>query len=249
MTFIHLPHGDIYFDTYGCGDPLLLLQGNTASSASLHASGDIQYFSQYMQTIVFDNRGTGKSVREWNWPIEWYQQCAQDAIQILDLLGIKQCRVIGSSGGALVGFWLAVLDPDRIVSLIVDSFGLDYKYQMPAVIRDTRSNYNDGQIAFWRSNHGDDWQQVVEADTDFILRFAAAQTGEQVDIPLEIIQCPVLISGSESDDLVPNVVSQADITAKRIRKAKIYLHATGEHPFMWSEPEAFREQARIFFDF
>ena len=246
MSYIHDTHKSIFYEINGKGEALLLLQGNTAASVVFYDTGDIQYFSENHCVISLDFCGTGKSSRMESWPVDWYAQAADDAYDVLKQNKIGKVKIIGSSGGALIGFWLTINHPEMVSCLISDSFSLDYAYQMPDVVRNTRQNYTPEQIGFWQHCHGDDWQQVIQADTDFILRYAATQTGKQVDIPLEKIQCPVLITGSKMDDLIPNVEEQAQITAARLQNAAIYLHDSGSHPFMWSEPQTFREQANLF---
>jgi pimeloyl-ACP methyl ester carboxylesterase len=248
MPFIHISDRSIFYDAHGKGEAILLLQGNTVSSQIFHDTGDIQFFSRNNIVFTLDFCGTGKSSRMQEWPIDWYAQSAADAYEVLKHNNITAVNVIGSSGGALIGFWLAIYHPEMIKSLVADSFGLDYANQMQDVVRNTRMNYSPGQIEFWKHCHGTDWQQVVEADTDFILRYAAAQSGSQVDIPLEKIQCPVLITGSRMDDLIPNIVEQAEISARRLPNVEIYLHPQGNHPLMWSKARVFREQVEQFWN-
>ena len=246
MSYIRVSNKSIFYEINGKGEALLLLQGNTAASIVFHDTGDIQYFGENHCVISLDFCGTGKSSRMERWPVNWYTQAADEAHDVLKQNKIEKVKVIGSSGGALIGFWLAIKYPALVRNLVADSFGLDYANQMPDVVRNTRKNYSAGQIAFWQHCHGENWQQVIEADTDFILRYAAVQTGKQVDIPLEHIQCPVLITGSKNDDLVPNVEEQAQLSATRLQHAAIYLHDSGAHPFMWSESLVFREQVNLF---
>jgi valacyclovir hydrolase len=246
MSYIYVSSKSIHYELVGKGEALLLLQGNTASSVIFRDTGDVQYFSKNHSVFLLDFNGTGKSSRQAIWPVDWYAQAAGEAYEVLKRNSIEKVKLIGSSGGALIGFWLAIFHPELVSSLVADSFNLDYANQMPDVLRNTRRNYSEGQIGFWQHCHGADWQQVIEADTDFISRYAQSQTGKQVDIPVEKIQCPVLITGSEKDDLIPNIKAQANITAARIKQAEVYLHDSGTHPFMWSEPDAFRKRVNIF---
>ena len=246
MAFIHDENKSIFYELHGKGDAILLLQGNTASSIVFHDTGDLQFFSKNHCVITLDFCGTGKSSRMPVWPLDWYMQAVDDAYDVLLHTDKRHVKVIGSSGGALIGFWLAIRHPEIVNCLVADSFGLDYAKQMPDVVRTTRKNYSPDQIAFWQYCHGEDWQQVVEADTDFILRYAGAQSGAQVDIPIELIQCPVLITASRKDDLIPNIVEQVEISSRRLVQSQIYLHSQGNHPLMWSESSIFREKAAQF---
>ena len=52
----------LYFETYGKGDPLLLIHGNGGSMKAMQYQ--IAYFARNYKVIVMDCRGRGKS--EWN---------------------------------------------------------------------------------------------------------------------------------------------------------------------------------------
>ncbi len=57
-------HADIngikmYYETYGSGDPLLVIHGNGQSIASMHYQ--VAHFARNYQVIVADSRGHGKS--------------------------------------------------------------------------------------------------------------------------------------------------------------------------------------------
>jgi pimeloyl-ACP methyl ester carboxylesterase len=49
----------LYYETYGSGEPLLLIHGNGASIASFEAQ--IDYFRRHYRVIAMDSRDQGKS--------------------------------------------------------------------------------------------------------------------------------------------------------------------------------------------
>ncbi len=51
---------NMYYESYGSGQPLLLIHGNNGSIADF--SNQIPFFSQYYRVIVADNRSHGKSI-------------------------------------------------------------------------------------------------------------------------------------------------------------------------------------------
>lgn len=71
----------------------------------------------------------------------------------------------------------------------------------------TRLQYTAGQIAFWTMAHGDDWEQVVGADSDLLRRFDASG-GDWFAGRLREIRCPVLFTASLHDNLLPDVGAQ-----------------------------------------
>lgn len=68
------------------------------------------------RVIVMDSRGQGRSTNET--PAISYEQMAQDAIALLDHLGVEKTAVVGWSDGANIGFYLALRRPDRITALV-----------------------------------------------------------------------------------------------------------------------------------
>jgi len=78
---------------------------------------DMQRFilaGQY-RVIAFDNRGAGRSDK----PFGAYtmQQMTDDAIAVLDAVGVSAAHVVGASMGGLIGQLMAVRYPERVLSL------------------------------------------------------------------------------------------------------------------------------------
>lgn len=98
-----------YTDT-GEGDAFLFIPG----LMGLLNAWDFQipYFSKNYRCVTFDHRGTGESDK----PKGTYntQQIAEDAIGLLDALGIEKAIVAGTSTGGCVLQNLALDHPDRL---------------------------------------------------------------------------------------------------------------------------------------
>ena len=109
----------IFYNEKGTGRFLLILPGNTASSAC--HDGELDYFGQYYHTVSFDFRGTGKSQRLLSWPEEWWDKCADDAAALISHLGEQKCIVMGTSGGANIALLLAIKYPEHVSRVIADS--------------------------------------------------------------------------------------------------------------------------------
>jgi pimeloyl-ACP methyl ester carboxylesterase len=109
--------GDInlYYEDHGSGDPLLLIMGLGAD-----ANGWVLQtpeFAKHYRTIVFDNRGVGRSDK----PAGPYSiaQMADDAVGLLDHLGIERTHVCGISMGGMISQELALRHPKRLRSLVL----------------------------------------------------------------------------------------------------------------------------------
>lgn len=234
----------LFYREQGSGPLLLILPGNTASSAC-HA-GELAYWGTHYHTAAPDFHGTGRSDRLACWPTSWWRDNASDAAALVAHLGHEQALVMGASGGAVTALWMAVLHPDRVRAVIADSCVETYPAGWLGRLVAERAQRTAGQTAFWQQAHGEDWAQVVEADSDLLLRFQA-QGADLFAGHLKTIRCPVLFTGSLQDDLLPpDAGEQICRMARQVDKSQVFLNHTGGHPLMWSRPDIFRPAADLF---
>lgn len=106
---------DLYYEVRGSGEPLLLIMGLGANTTSWYRQ--IPALSRDYQVIAFDNRGAGRSDK----PNEPYSmsQMADDAIGILDHLGIPSAHVFGMSLGGMIAQELVLRSPERARTLVL----------------------------------------------------------------------------------------------------------------------------------
>ncbi len=110
-----------------------------------------------------------------------------------------------------------------------------------------RAQRAPGQVAFWEYAHGEDWAQVVDADTDVIRRFVA-RGGTWLEGRLDEITAPVLFTASARDVMLPAVRAELMAMSAQIPTSRVYLHHEGDHPLMWTQPAVFRYQAAVFLE-
>lgn len=234
----------LFFRERGRGFPMLILPGNT--SASFAHQGEMAYFEERYRTISLDFLGTGGSERVSEWTPEYWEQGAYQARALLDHLGLEQCIVMGTSGGAVVALIMAIRFPDFVRAVIADSCveRIDPFSVKEYLIKD-RSRRTDDQVRFWKHCHGDDWEQVVDADTTMIAQFAAGG-GDWFQGRLNRVRCPVLITAGRTDAVLPSAAQHAVAMAAQIPDCYVYIHRSGDHPLMWSEAYDFRCLANCF---
>jgi pimeloyl-ACP methyl ester carboxylesterase len=146
MPKVKLNDISLYYEVYGGGVPLLLIGGLGSDSSSW--LGVVNEFSSYFQTIIFDNRGCGRSDIA-------YGECtirkmAEDVIKLLDFLKIKQAHILGHSMGGYIAQELAINYPDRINKLILES---------TAPVSSQRNNalFEDIYSQLKREGHSESW--------------------------------------------------------------------------------------------
>ena len=240
--FTHNNH-QLHYREQGQGPLLLILPGNTASSA-WHV-GELAYFGRYCHVVALDLWGTGQSDRMDVWPDDWWAQGAQDAAALIRHLGQAPALVMGASGGGLTALLLAIQAPACVQAVVADSCVA----RLPAARMQNevaaRRQRAPAQIRFWQRAHGDDWEQVVEADSEFLLRLG--DRGEDVFAGrLHEIRRPVLFTASLRDPALFDVGPQICAMTAQVADGQALLVNGGDHPLMWSRPEVFRRAADTF---
>jgi 3-oxoadipate enol-lactonase len=106
---------ELYFEDTGSGDPLLLISGVGANT--LGWGPLLPPLAGRFRVITFDNRGAGRSSA----PSGPYstQQLADDAVALLDDLGVARAHVLGMSFGGTIAQELALASPGRIDRLVL----------------------------------------------------------------------------------------------------------------------------------
>src|SRR6266542_6303436 len=98
MPYFHSDHHRLFYREHGSGPLLLVLHGNTASSA--HHQCELDYFGQHYHAVAMDFLGCGQSDRLDVWPVDWWTLGAHDAAALAQHLGYEKALVMGTSGGA-----------------------------------------------------------------------------------------------------------------------------------------------------
>lgn len=111
----------MYYETYGSGEPLLLIHGNGGSINNFVKQ--IPYFSKNYKVIIADSRAQGKSIDTKD--SLSYEMMADDYAALLDKIGIAATNVIGWSDGGINGLLLAIRHPEKVKKLMVTGANLE----------------------------------------------------------------------------------------------------------------------------
>jgi len=109
---------EIYYKVIGKGYPFILIRG-LSSSLDSWPQYNIEQFSRFFKTILFDNRGAGRtSIPEGKYSSKLM---ASDTIGLMDALKIEDAYLLGYSMGGCIAQEIAINHPNRVSKLILAS--------------------------------------------------------------------------------------------------------------------------------
>ncbi len=238
----------IYWQEQGEGDPLLLIIGLGWASDMWHRT--TPELSRRYRTILFDNRGIGRS----DFPPGPYSisAMADDAAAVLEAASLESAHVFGHSMGGMIAQELALRHPRRVRSLILGSTNCGGRHIVraaPEVFSVLLERVTNPVDAFWalapyiydsstpRENIQEDLEVKIRAfptRESYLAQLQAIMSWESFG-RLNSIRVPTLVIHGETDQLIP--AKNADILAREIPGAKLVRLARASHVFMTDRPQ------------
>ncbi len=227
----------MYYETYGKGEPLLIIHGNGGSINNFLYQ--IPYFAKNYQVIIADSRAQGKSI-DLKDSLS-YEMMTDDLNALLDKLNLKSCYVIGWSDGGINGLLLAIRHPDKVKKLAVtganlwpDSTAVDpfvYKWAMGM------NKMASDSIAKMKSPTPEMKNQLK---LFHLLSYEPHITVEQ----LHTITCPTLVIGGDHDVIQPK---HTMLIAQSIPKSYLWIIPNSGHSTPIYKKEQFNQVVGDFF--
>ena len=229
-------------------------------SAGLGGSGtffapQMEALTARFRVVLYDHRGTGRSDRDLPAPYA-VSDMARDIASVVEALDEAAVHIVGHAAGGLAGLQLALDAPSRVRSLVVIN---GWSRPDPHIARcfSTRiSLLNDsGPGAYVHAQplflYPADWisENAARLDAeephhiagfqgrDNMLARINALLAFDIDDRLGEIACPVLVSASSDDMLVPSLCSRR--LAERLPNATLDVAPWGGHAFTATVPDAF----------
>jgi len=109
---------DIAWETFGEGETPILLLPTWSIIPSRFWKLQVPYLARHHGVVTFDGRGTGRSGRPVGPEAYTAQQFSDDAVAVLDAVGIDRAVLVGFSRGALWGIKVAADHPGRVAGLM-----------------------------------------------------------------------------------------------------------------------------------
>ncbi|EFH81136.1 alpha/beta fold hydrolase [Ktedonobacter racemifer] len=252
MPFVTIPDGTrLYYEESGTGEPLLLVSGQGLDHTSWDGIRDD--FTDRYRVIVFDHRGTGQSDQPTAPPYST-RGFAQDAIALLDHLGIARVHVYGYSMGGRVSQWLGIDHGQRVGALVLGATTPGSAHGVPrsAEVNALWTNpLTDPQEALekigalfyspgWIASHLEVVKAALQSPPlpEYVrrLHYQASEGHDAWDL-LPTISAPTLVLHGSEDRMNPP--ANAHLLAKRIPGAELSLIEGARHGYLIE----FREEA------
>ena len=223
---------NMYYETYGKGEPLLIIHGNGGSINNFLYQ--IPYFSKSYKVILADSRAQGKSVDAGD--SLSYEMMTDDLNALLDTLHLDSCYVIGWSDGGINGLLLAMRHPDKVKKLAVT--GANLWPDISAV---------DPFIYKWGMKQNDSLKKVPQTPRIKNERKLAHLLSYEPHITLKQlknIKCPTLVMGGDHDVLLPK---HTLLIADNIPNSYLWILPNSGHSIPIFYKDQFNEVVNNFF--
>ncbi|NIF06192.1 alpha/beta hydrolase [Chryseobacterium sp. Tr-659] len=227
----------MYCETYGQGQPLLLIHGNGGSIVDF--SKQIPFFSKNYKVIVADSRAHGKSIDKGD--ALTYEMMADDYAELLQKMKIDSAFVIGWSDGGINGLLLSMRHPEKVKKLIVTGANLrpDSTAVQSDVFKRVSTNYTKFKEQFAAKKD--------KTDLDYMVLKYKRLLSEQPNIApkdLRNIKVPVLVIGGDYDVIKPEHTLEI---FRNIPKANLWILPNSGHSTLIVYTDEFNTKADTFF--
>lgn len=246
MAFSTINGIKLYHEQHGNGAPLLLIMGFTANATAWEPA--LPALTTQHRVITFDNRGAGRSDQ----PEGPYSmaQLADDAVALLDTIGVDRAHVYGVSMGGMIAQHVYLRHPDRVISLTLGctSPGGPHAVVAPQEVVQTLLSatsmsaseafeanlpilYSDAFVAAHKQELLERAQRYahLRATPQGVQGQGAAIGGHDTYDRLPDIRVPSLVLHGDADQLVPT--ANGKLLAERIPDARLILYSGARHSF------------------
>ncbi|MEO7444584.1 MAG: alpha/beta hydrolase [Ferruginibacter sp.] len=213
-NFMKLRGINMYYETYGAGEPMLIIHGNGGSIDNFLYQ--IPYFAKNYKVILADSRAQGKTADTGD--SLSYEMMTDDLNALLDGLHLDSCYVIGWSDGGINGLLLAIRHPDKVKKLAVT--GANLTPDTSAV---------DPEVYKWAMKMNADLQKKPnnpKVKNERKLMNLLSYEPHISLAQLATISCPTLVIGGDHDILLPR---HTLLIAESIPKSYLWILPNSGH--------------------
>lgn len=249
MPYARVNDIDLYYETYGQGEPLVLLHGFSGTGRA-HWHLQIPVFAERYRVVVPDLRGHGKSKCR-TVPPDYWELLASDIAALIGQLGLGQVHICGFSLGSVVAQLVTLDHPDLVKSLVLVSTAAHVPVEDQGLLAFFKSLTRPDEIdSAWKKSliemHGNpDWQRLLKNYGQMAVTRVREGGGEVTRHRLGEIACPTLIIQGQRDRVNPPEL--AEVVRRGIRGSEMVMFPCG-HIVQGAEAEAFNRLVLGFLD-
>ncbi len=245
MPGIHVDGQKLFYETFGQGQPVLLMHGWMQVGRDLIAIAN--GLSDRFTVILPDLPGYGRSIPPYRaFPADFYQRDARLMTGFLDAIQLSTVHIMGFSDGGEVALLMATLRPDLCRSVMswgaVGAFDTDLcesarRGLPPTWLNDSWRARHPGQnVDAWPQQWVDAFCAIIDAGGDVSL----SRAGQ--------IRCPLLLMLGENDKLNPTAAGQRFVQAAGLADSapQFEVFAGTGHSIHEEQPDRFLKTVRNF---
>lgn len=122
QAYVEHDGAQIWYATYGAGEPVILLHGGLGHGGNWGYQVPALVSNGYRVALI-DSRGHGRSTRDER-PYT-YELMASDVLAVMDMLQIEKAAFVGWSDGAVIALILAAQAPARVAGVFYFACNMD----------------------------------------------------------------------------------------------------------------------------
>ena len=230
----------MYYATYGAGDPVLLIHGGLGH-ADIWAAQVADLMKDHL-VIVADSRGHGRSSRTAE-PFG-YDLMSSDYLALLDFLKIDKVDLVGWSDGGIIGLDIAMSHPERLDHLFAQAANITTDGVDPAVATDEVF----GAYITWMSGDYAAMSPTPDQFDPFVAQISEmwATQPNWTDEQVAAIKVPTAVVAGGYDEAI--LRPHTDKIAALIPGSTLVILPDASHFGMLQAPDEYTAAVRAFID-
>lgn len=258
--FVTIEDARIYYEVYGDGPPLCLING--LGLDGWFWEKQVPAFAKSFTTIIIDNRGAGRSDK----PPGPYAipLMADDIITVLNSLKVKSTNMLGFSLGSRIAREIALTSPTLVHRLILAASSPGYKkrIEMTAATRQLLATRDGDPFQLFRKKLALAFTEEYLASMDleayiafriqyrqpqdaFEAQVAAGVSYDRSDQLAGITQPCYILAGGDDPITVPE---NAGILHKLLPNSKLKIYPNLRHQFLVEDAETVNQDIYTFLE-
>jgi pimeloyl-ACP methyl ester carboxylesterase len=231
----------MYYATYGAGDPVLLIHGGLGN-ADIWANQVADLMRDHL-VIVADSRGHGRSTRTEE-PFG-YDLMASDYLALLDVLKVDKVDLVGWSDGGIIGLDIAMSHPERLDHLFAHAANITTDGVDPTVGDDPVFM---GTYVGWMAEDYARLSPTPDQFDAFVAQISEmwATQPNWTDDQVKAISVPTAVVAGDHDEAI--LRPHTEKIAALIPGAKLVILPDASHFAMLQAPAEYTAAIRAFID-